>query len=166
MNLFDFYIPEWIFVAVNLAVLVFILNRLLWKPVMKILAERQEKITAALAGAEAAREEARQFELQRAEHNLEFEKSTLEALKAARTRAGAEYDRIIVEAEDKARTIVSAAQSQAQREHESMLIAARTEIVTAAEDLASSLLGENLDESKNSRIIRRFLERGETGAME
>jgi F-type H+-transporting ATPase subunit b len=166
MNLFQFYVPEWIFVVLNLAVLVFVLNKLLWKPVMKILNTRQEKISTALAEAEAAREETKQLEQQHVEYAAGVEQHTLDALKAARTRAGIEYDRIINEAEDKARSIIGTAQWEAQREHDGMLVAVRNEIVTAAQTLASSLIGETLDETKNSQIIERFLEKGETGAVE
>ncbi|MDR0859121.1 MAG: ATP synthase F0 subunit B [Oscillospiraceae bacterium] len=164
MNLFDFNVRECIFVALNLAVLIFALNKLLWKPVNKILSERQTRLSAAQADAEEARELSRRLEQGRAEYNEKFEQRMLDDIKDARTRAGHEYDRIVTEAEDKAQMILNAAQMQAQREREATLLAARSEIVTAAEDLATALLGENLDKDKNTRLVERFLNRGEVGA--
>ncbi|MDR0936329.1 MAG: ATP synthase F0 subunit B [Oscillospiraceae bacterium] len=164
MNLFEFDIKECIFVALNLGILIFALNKLLWKPVNKILTERQTRLSTALADAEEARELSRRLEQGRAEYNEKFEQRMLDDIKDARTRAGHEYDRIVTEAEDKAQMIINAAQMQAQREHDASLLAARSEVVTAAEELAMALLGENLDQDKNTRIVERFLNRGEVGA--
>lgn len=55
MKLIDFYISEWVFALFNLSSLTLLLTRILWKPVNRILDERQAKIEQGLQDAAAAR---------------------------------------------------------------------------------------------------------------
>ena len=157
MNLFHFYIPEWFFVALNLLILTFILHRLLWKRVLSILDARQQKITSSLEDAEAAERGRREFEAGRETRQAELETMTVEHMKDARIRAGQEYDRIIAEAEEKARAIIVSAESSARRERETMLLSARAEIVSAAIEAAGLLVESQMDSERNRTYVESLL---------
>ncbi len=159
MNLLEFYIPEWFFVALSLLILVFALTKLLWKPVNKILDERQEKISKSLRDAEEIEAGMRGMEERRLEFERELDRRTAEQMKEARMRAGQEYDRIISEAEEKARAIVTSAQVQAVQEKGAMLRGAKAEIVAAALAAAGALIGANMDDKRNEKLIEAFLAR-------
>ena len=157
MNIFEFHIPEWFFVALNLLILVVVLRKVLWNPIHKILDARKEKIDTALKTAQELETEKRAMEQLLAEHTAELDRLTASQMQDARVRAGREYDRIVSTAEEKARSIIAAAQASGERERESMLQTARTEIVSAALATAEALLEANIDQQRNERIIEAVL---------
>lgn len=157
MNLLEFNIPEWFFVALSLLILVFALTKLFWNPVNKILDERRDKVAKALANAEAIEAEKRQMDERRLALDVDLDRHTAEQMKEARVRAGREYDRIVAEAEDKARAILTSAQAQTRRERDAMLREARAEIVSAALAAAGALLETRMDGAQNERLVEAFL---------
>ena len=157
MNLFEFYIPEWFFVALSLVILVLALKKLLWKPVNKILDERKEKVSKSLLDAEAIAVEMSTMDERRQTLERKLDKLTAEQMKEARVRAGREYDRIVSEADEKARAIIAAAQTQIRREKDAMLREAKSEIVTAALAAAGVIMEANMDSDQNGRLIEAFL---------
>jgi len=157
--MFDFYFPEWFFTALNLVILTAVLTKVLWKPVGKILDARQTKITQALEDAEAIRIEKQAMDGRRTALAEELDKKTASQMQEARVRAGREYDRIVAEAEDKARTILSQAQTQAERERDGILRAAKSEVVSAALELTGALLGAQMTGEKNAQLIETILTR-------
>jgi F-type H+-transporting ATPase subunit b len=157
MNLFDFYIPEEIFVALSLIILFVILRRFFWKPVMKIIDTRQKNADDMIARAEEAEKTAAELELQRVRQEAELERQVVEKIKEARERAAREYDRIVSEAEEKAHGIVTAAEEKAKREYEQAMSEAREAIVTLALHAASAVVSTSMDSEKNRILIESML---------
>lgn len=153
MNLFDFYIPDWFFVALSLVILVVVLQRILWKPVNKVLDDRQKRIDDALMSAEDAREVVRQMEEDRARHEAELERQVVAKMREARERAGREYDRIVHEAEEKARQIVEAGEEKARKEYQNIMFESREAIVTLALGAASLVVESSMDTEKNRELV-------------
>ena len=159
MNLFEFYIPEWVFVILNLLILMFVLKKFLWTSVTKVLDERQAKIIQSLAEIEAIESERKALDERQAAFEADSERQIRELMKDARTRAGREYDRIVDEAKFKEKQILSAAQIQARQDREGALNAARGELIATAIDMAGFLLESNMDKAHNERLVTSFLER-------
>ncbi len=157
MNLLNFYIPEWFFVAFSLVVLILVLRKILWGRVNKILDQRQTRIETALRDADAIEAEKKQMEARRTELDTELDRVTAEQMKGARVRAGKEYDRIVAEAEEKARAILTTARTQAGRERDRIVRDARAEMVAAALTAAGVLIGERMDGDANERFIESVL---------
>lgn len=158
MNLFDFYIPEWFFVAANIVILTLVLKKFLWKPVMGILDARQELAAKTERDAEETSRLREEAELVRERLETEMDARAMELMKEARGKAGREYDRIIAEAEGKAEMILSAAAKKADHERERMLVDARKAISAAILDIAGSLIHVNMDEDKDRVFIDKLLE--------
>jgi F-type H+-transporting ATPase subunit b len=159
INILSFYIPEWFFVALSFIILVVVLSKILWKPVNKILTERQTKISTALEHADSVEIEFRETESRRAALEAELEQKTLDQMKDARVRAGKEYDRIVTEAENKARAILAGAHEQTVRERDGILSSARAEVIAAALAATGVLLESNVNSEANERLIEQFLSR-------
>ena len=154
----DFYLPEWAFVIINLVVLTLIMRAILWKRVGKILDDRQSKITQSVQEAEAILVERTALDSERTAHIEEMDKRTAKQMQDARVSAGREYDRIVSDAEEKARAIIDAAQTQAERERDGMLRTARSEVVAAALELTGALLGAHITAETNAKLVESFLE--------
>ena len=161
MNLLDFYIHEWFFVALNLVVLTAALRKLLWKPVTQIMEARQEKITRVLQGAEEAEEQVRQMEARQAQQEAELEAMTREKMREARERAGREYDRIVAEAGEKAAVIIAGAEARARQEQARILHESREQMTDIVLKATTALIEEKMDDEANRRLVRAILEKEE-----
>jgi F-type H+-transporting ATPase subunit b len=163
MNLLDFYIPEEIFVALSLLILVFVLRRFFWKPVIKLIDDRQKRVDDMLLGAEDAKRITAEMEEKRACHDAEMERQIIEKTKEARERAAREYDRIIKEAEEKAHKIAEAGEEKARRAYEQSMAEAREAVVTLALGAASRVVESSMDSQKNRGLIETMLNKAGAG---
>ncbi|MCL1905733.1 MAG: hypothetical protein FWG06_01850 [Clostridiales bacterium] len=157
MNLINFYIPEWFWVAFNLLVLFLVLKKILWKPVLAVLEKRQDKVVQAEQDAEEAARLKLEMEQLRAGLDEDMETKTAQLMQEARSRAGREFDRIVAEAEAKADLIISAAKNKARREREVMLVEMKGQVVSTAVEATGLLLRANMDSEQNKRLLQDFL---------
>ena len=157
MDLLQFYIPEWFFVALNLLILILVLKKFLWTPVNKILDGRQELVIKTGEDAEQAANLRAEMEQLRAQMDTDMEARTLELMKEARSQAGREYDRIVAEAEKKAELILSAAKVKADQEQDRVALELRKRIAMVAVEAAGYLMRSNMDTDQNNRLVETFL---------
>ena len=116
--------------AINFAIVLLALTYFLYKPVLKLLAERQEKIAKGVRDAEAAAE--------------------------ARSKVEAEKTGIIALAERDAEGIVSRAEAQAKEERAMILTAAQERAETVLSDAASQgeVLKQEVLKESEKEIVR------------
>ena len=163
MDMFDFYIPEKIFVALSLLILVFVLKRLFWEPVLKIIDDRQKGVDDMLQSAKNAQRIIEKMEEQRAHQESYLERQASERIKVARDRAGREYERIINEAKEKAHKIVAAGEEAANREYQQVMVKSREAIISLALGAASIVVESSMDSEKNRELIKAMLKRAGVG---
>ena len=77
-------------------------------------------------------------------------------------RANNYYDSTIAKAEEESREILARAKEDSEREHQKILQESKAEIAGLALAAASKVIGANMDNESNRKIIDKFLE--ETGA--
>jgi len=159
MNLFDFYIPEEILVALSLIVLVFVLTRILWKPLMKVIDSRQTAVDDMLQSAEDAKKIIAEMEEQRLTHDAELASQAALIVNEARELAAMEHDRIIAEANAKAQRIAQAGEDRARRALEQSMSQSRETIVTLALGAASIIVESEVDSGKNRELIESMLQK-------
>jgi len=143
--------------TVHFLLLIFLLHRFVYRPVLNMLAERRQRIEEGLKAAELAREEAAR---QRAEleKQLEEERRKAQEKVAAATRQAEQLrEQILAEARAEAERILAEAREQAQQERERILHDARRQIAELSLLVAQKVVGESLDEQKQHQIIERFL---------
>jgi F-type H+-transporting ATPase subunit b len=164
MNLMQFYIPEWFFVALNLAILILVLKRLFWAPVSKILEDRQAmaaKTEQDAGEAAALRADMEQLRLQL---DADMEARSLDLMKEARSHASQEYSRIVAEAEKKAELILSDAGAQARREQDRIARELKRHVASATIEAAGFLMRSNMDTARNNQLLEAFLEERDASA--
>ena len=163
MNLLEFYIPEEILVAFTLLVLVFVLTKILWKPLMKVIDSRREAVDDMLTSAEDAKRIIAEMEEQRRNHEAELERRTVEQMKEARALAGREHDRIIAEAKFKAGKYAEAGEEKARRAYEQSMSEAGEAIVSLALGAATMIVESSMDSEKNRELIEAMLQKAGVG---
>ena len=155
--------PFWVLVSiVNFLVLLYLLRRFMWGPIMSTLDRRAAKIREGLELTESARREHEQLKQEvektlgeaRREAAAIAERTTKAAEAAAadiRTGAKAEADRI----REKGRT-------DAQHLHDQALAQLRSEVASMAVLAASRILGREINAEQHRALIERSLEEAGT----
>ena len=151
--------PFWVLVSiVNFLVILYLLRRYLWGPILTVLANRAAKIREGLAMAEAAKVERERMkaEVERlladARHEAQAiaERTTKAAEAAAadiRTQAKAEADRIRERGREDATQL-----------HDQALAQLRSELAGMVVLAASRVLGRELDPEKHRALIEQSLD--------
>lgn len=142
---------------VNFLVLVWLLHRFAYKPVLNMLAERRRRIEEGLRAADLAREEAAR---QRAalEKQLEEERRRAQERIAEAARQSEQLrEQILAEARAEAERIIAEAREQAALERERILQDARRQIADLSLLVAQKVVGESLDETRHHQLIEKFL---------
>ena len=137
--------------------LLWLLQKFVYKPILKLMAERRERIEEGLRAAELAREEAAR---QRAELEKQLEEERRQAqarIAEVARQADKLREQILAEARAEAERIVAEAREQAEQERERILQEARRQIAELSLLVAQKVVGESLDEQKHHQIIQKFL---------
>ena len=150
-------LPVLLFQLVNFTFLLVILKLLVYKPVLKMLDERRERIREGLSAADRGREQA-----------AEAERTAQEQIEAARR----EGQQIVQNAQQVAQRLQEEGRQQAQQQTEVMLERARNEIQLERDGAISELrkefanltiaaaekvIGQSLDRNAHQRLIEQAL---------
>lgn len=139
------------------AVLVFLLGKFAWGPILRAVDEREKGIQSALD--EAAERNAEAAGLLE-EHRAQLADARRQASELiAEGKAAGEGVRKDIEekARAEAQTMVERARAEIERERDAALDALRRESVDLALAAASRLMRENLDQAKDRALVERYL---------
>ncbi len=143
---------------VNFFVLLFLLQRFLFKPLVKMLESRKQRIAEGLQAAELARREA---EGERAQLQAQMDgerREAMERIAAASKRGETLADEIEASARQDAQRIVEQAREEANRERERILADAQHEIAELAMLAAEKVIGRELANREAQRAyVNEFL---------
>ena len=151
--------PFWVLVSiVNFLVLLYLLRRYLWGPILTVLANRAEKIREGLAMAEQAKAEREQLkaEVERrlAEASREAQAIGERMTKAAEAAAG----EIRMDAKKEADRIRERGREEAAQLHDQALAQLRSELAGMVVLAASRVLGREVDAEQHRALIERSLD--------
>jgi F-type H+-transporting ATPase subunit b len=145
------------FQIVNFLILLFLLNRFLFKPVLRRIDERNAQLSQGLEDAAAA---ARDRELARAEREAALAEARKESealvARAAKT-AEATSAEILATARTSAEQLTERAREEIAAEKERALAEIRGEVADLALDAAGKLVGSEMDSPTQRRLVEQFL---------
>ena len=139
-------------------VLLFLLQRYAWKPLLQALENRQEMIRKSLDDADRAKNELQQVQ---EESNRIVGKARVDAdaiIAASRADAMKLQEELRAKARAEADGIVKNAERQIQQETDRSLAQIREEAVDVSLSIASKLIQRNLSEEDNATLIEDALE--------
>ena len=152
---FEFWSIFW---AVFNTILLFVLLRIfLFKPINKMKSERTRTIQDNLDSAEKAKTEAEELRQQYEDSISEAKEKDNQIIMKAHEDAENERAAIIKKSQEEAEKIVSEADKTIENERKRVLRQAQTEIADLAIEAASKIIGENVDDEKNRRLVDKFL---------
>jgi len=145
----------WTFIVFLL--LVILLGRVAWRPLIKALQEREESIRDALASASRARAEAAALLKENEQNIAHAEEEYRKTLRAAKLEAEKMREDLLTKAQQQAQRQLQHAKEEIQRDVEAARQQLRSEIADLAIKAAEKILEESVDEKKHKQLIDGFL---------
>jgi len=134
---------------------------ILWKffftPVGAVLDTRRNDIAATYDQLEADKREMSALRTDYEQRLANIEAEAREKIQTAIKEAQATRDQIVTEAQLRSRELVTRAESEAERERQQAMITMRQQIVDLALNAATKVIGENLDDTRNRRLVDDFI---------
>lgn len=147
-----------VFQLINFAILFWVLQRFAFKPLLKVLRDRQEKITESLQAASRASQEKEEAEKRQKELLAKARKDAEVIVQQAKEHSSA----IIVDAQAKAemdaQKIKAAAQEAIQRDVVAAQAGLKKEATKLVIQATSQVIGETLDSKKDEALIKKALD--------
>ena len=148
--------------ALNFLILVWLLKRFLYKPILDAIDAREKRIATELADADAKKAEARQGRDEFKRKNEEFEQQRAALLNKAEDEATAERQQLLDEARKESNTLRTKWQEALRSEHQSLSeeLGRRTreEVFAIARKTLTELATTSLEEQMTDVFIRRLRE--------
>lgn len=141
----------------NLLIMFFILKRFLFKPVKKVVSERQQQVDKLYGDAEesrnAAAEMKREYEERLAAAREEADGLVRSAVQTAQRRS----DAIVSDASSQASHIKQKAEEEIAQERRQMLLDVRGEISDIAVSIASKVVGREVNKQDHDSFVDEFI---------
>ena len=152
-----------IFTWVNLLILYLIVKKLLYKPVMNIIKQREDEVGKMYEDAQSASDHAKAMEAEYTERlagaKAEAESIVAGAVQTAQVRA----DKIISDSQAQASAMIESANARIEREQKAAVEEAKGEICSMAVLMASKVIEKDLDMEGQEALIEKCMdEMGDT----
>jgi F-type H+-transporting ATPase subunit b len=151
-------LPGLITQLISFTVLLFLLTKFLYKPVLKLLDERAEKIKKGLSDAElaskGAEEAAQRIEDEISQARLEGKKLIEEAQKASTKLRDAEKEKISVEIQ----SMMDKARKEIESERDGAILELKNEFGSLVIGAASKVIEKEVDDKSHSELLNKALE--------
>ena len=155
-------LPQLIAQIVGILVLLFILKKLLYGPLLKVIDERSERIRESLEAAERTKEEAATNQEQMQEDLQKAREEGQQMIAQARDVAARFRDEEMAKAREEIAAERSKAETDIQRERDAAIEDLRREFAGLAISAAEQVVERSLSESDHRDIIDRVIEESGT----
>ncbi|MDD8019264.1 MAG: F0F1 ATP synthase subunit B [Bacteroidota bacterium] len=147
-----------IWTIITFVLLVAVLGKFAWKPLLQALQSREQEIANALKQAEEARKDA---ERMIHENQLAMQKANADTARLiAESREVAEQLKkdIIAKANESAKKMMEQAKEEISREKDSAMAQLRNEVADLSIAVAEKILDESLDASKQKKMVDKVIQ--------
>ena len=141
-----------IWTIITFLIVLLILRAKAWKPLLRALTEREEKIRMALQHAEDAHAESQRLLEENKRQLARAEEESQRIIKQGRELGDRLKSEIMDKANASARTTIEQAKDEIRREKDSALAQLRKEVADLAIGVAGRILDQNLDTAKQRQL--------------
>lgn len=146
-----------IFTVINLLVLFVAMRLVFFKPIAKIIEERQKETDKQLDDAAAKQTEADEIKTRYQESLANLEEEKKQTMAKARKDADEEYQKIISNAEEEAKQIKITAENDAEKEKAKIIKNAEKEIADMVVEAATKVVGTQSGAKIDGSLYNEFL---------
>lgn len=148
-----------LFVAqlLNFSILLLVLWRFAYKPLLKIMDERTEKIEAGLKNAEEAKALRKRASSEHAHVLAEARGEVQEILEKAREEARAVHERSMAETHTEIEKQIESARERFELERQTMMKSMKKDVVHLVVQVSEQVIGEHINEDIDEAYIQRVI---------
>ena len=146
-----------LFILLNTLTIFFVAKKFLFKPVMKIISDRQKEIDDLYADASAAKEQARQLQESYQQKLSAAQETSDRIVKEAVARGQSREEQIIRDANAQAAAIMDKASRDIAQEKKKAINDAKNEISDLAMAIAGKVVGHALEGADQASLIDGFI---------
>lgn len=150
-------VKDLIFVMVNFLILVAILYKFMWGPVINMIDSRQQTIDDSLNKADAARKEAEQMSAKLAEEIADARRQAKSIIDEAQKSAEAVKEDILAQARDSADSMLERAQVEIAKEKANAILEIKGEVADMVVSVAGRLLAENMNDQQHMALVDKYI---------
>jgi len=143
----------------NLIILLYLLNKILYKPVLNFMEERNGRIQRQIEEAEADRKKAREFLSQTEQELNRIRKESSAMLQEARHSAQQERERLMHKADEERTAMMERTQREISQQVEQARADLQAEVANLAVQISRQVVSDSLKEEDLRRLSRESLER-------
>lgn len=138
-------------------ILLLLLKKIAWGPLVKALNNREESIKSSIENAEKQNQEARTLLEENKKQLAEASSEARKIMESSRLAGNKLKDEILAKANEDARKMIDQAKIEIEQKEQSALDNLKDEISNLAIKAAEIIISESLDENKQKKIINDFL---------
>ena len=150
----------WTFIAqiCNLFIQVFLIKKLLIKPVKEIIEKRKQLATKELDEARVSNEEAAKLKAEYEQNLADAKNEANEIIASANRTAASKSEEIISNANKEAAAIRNKAEADIELERKAAVNGVKNEIGSMAVDIANKIIEREVNEEDHKKLIYEFIE--------
>lgn len=144
--------------VITFVILLLILKKVAWKPILGVLEERETYIKDSLDKAEKARLEGEKLLSENREALAKTEEEAQKIIAQGREFAEKLKEQIISESKSEAKKMLDDATAEIKRKNDEAFESLKSQVALIAIQAAEKLLKENLDKEKQKHLVDRFID--------
>jgi F-type H+-transporting ATPase subunit b len=138
-------------------ILLFILKKIAWKPLLTALHTREQTIKDSIDQAEKLKKDAEVLIEQNKKNMTEANVQSMRVINEAKDMANKLREELMAKANVDSRKLLDQAKTEIQQEKESAMADLRNEVSDLAIKAAEKIINDNLDESRQKKIVNDFI---------
>jgi F-type H+-transporting ATPase subunit b len=143
--------------VITFVVLLIVLKKVAWKPILAALDQREAAIKESLEKAEKAREEAQKVLDENKSNIAKAEEESKKIIDQSRAYAEKLKDQLIRESKEQAKKIVDDAADEIERKKDAAFNDLKNQVAEIAINAAEKILKETLNKESNKRIVDKYI---------
>ncbi len=161
LGLTDVLLKTFVWALLTFLVVLFVLHRKAWGPLLKALDEREKRIQDSLKAAERAAEESKRLAEEHEKVMAEARRQASAAVEEGKRDAQVVKDGIVSDARVESSRILERAKAEIERAKDIAVDEVHKRAVDLAIQVSEKLIGKNLDSEDNERLVQQTIERYE-----
>lgn len=137
--------------------LLFLLKKIAWKPLLTSLHTREQGIRDSIDQAEKIKVESENLVVENKKILAEANAQSMKIISESREAAGKLREELMAKAQEDSRKLIEQAKVEIQQEKDSAMADLRNEVSDLAVKAAEKIIHENLDENKQKKIVNDFI---------
>jgi F-type H+-transporting ATPase subunit b len=137
--------------------LLFLLSKFAWKPILSSLKQREDAIKDSLEQAEKAKDEAKQILAQNQNSLAKAEEESKKIIEQSRVFAANLKEQMLKDSKEQSQKLISDAVAEIDRKKNAAFDELKNQIADISIQAAEKILKENLDADKNKKLVDKYI---------